>query len=101
MDQVSHNTTIYYIYTCSCSSPPLLGVPPPPPGIPGAPPPPPGMPGVPGAPPFPGQGIMSTLKSKKKYKLDVQMRRMNWTKVQTEQQQQQQKQQQQHQQQQH
>jgi hypothetical protein len=39
------------------------------------------MPGIPGAPALPGQGL-STLKAKKKYKLDVQMRRMNWTKVQ-------------------
>ena len=44
---------------------------PPPPGVPGAPPPPGGF-GAPRGPMF---------KEKKKYKLDVQMRRMNWNQV--------------------
>ena len=46
----------------------------------GVPPPP----GVPGAPPPPGFAMPNTipgLKEKKKFKLDVQMRRMNWNKV--------------------
>lgn len=44
---------------------------PPVPGIPGAPPPPGGF-GIPQGP---------VMKEKKKYKLDVQMRRMNWNQV--------------------
>ena len=46
----------------------------------GAPP----LPGVPGAPPLPGAFAMPlgpAVKEKKKYKLDVQMRRMNWNQV--------------------
>eukprot|EP00731_Ephydatia_muelleri_P030908 Em0022g422a len=60
--------------------------PPPPPGGPGAPPPPPPGPG--GPPPPPGMGGMSrgaAVKEKKKYKVDVQMRRMNWNKIQKQQ----------------
>ena len=40
--------------------------------------------GLPGAPPAPPFGMMNqgpNLKEKKKYKLDVQMRRMNWNQV--------------------
>ena len=56
------------------------GIPPPPPGIPGAPPPPGGVPAPPGAFGFRQLGPPG-LKDKKKYRLDVQMRRMNWNKV--------------------
>ena len=61
--------------------------PPPPPGGPAAPPPPPGPGGAGGPPPPPAFGIKQLgppgLKDKKKYKLETQMRRMNWNKVST------------------
>ena len=57
-----------YSYVCVCY---IHEGAPPPPGVPGAPPPPGGF----GAP----RGPM--MKEKKKYKLDVQMRRMNWNQV--------------------
>ncbi len=39
------------------------------------------MPGAPAPPPFGMVNRGPTLKEKKKYKLDVQMRRMNWNQV--------------------
>ena len=56
--------------------PPGMGGVPPPPPIAGGPPPPPGMPAFGGPVKLP-----AGLKPKKKYKLDVQMKRMNWVQV--------------------
>jgi hypothetical protein len=56
--------------------PGMGGAPPPPPPIGGGPPPPPGMPALGGPVKLP-----AGLKPKKKYKLDVQMKRMNWVQV--------------------
>uniref|UniRef100_A0A0L8FG65 FH2 domain-containing protein n=1 Tax=Octopus bimaculoides TaxID=37653 RepID=A0A0L8FG65_OCTBM len=75
-------------------APPLPGsipIPPPPPGVPRAPPPPgvpraPPPPGVPRAPfppgfPAPGMKKDKTLPRRKKYNVDVKIKRINWTQV--------------------
>jgi len=61
--------------------PPLpgMGGPPPPPPMMGGPPPPPMMGGF--APPPPVNQLPHGMKEKKKYKVDAQLKRMNWNKV--------------------
>ena len=101
--QLTHRPTIYVSDPNAAGG--VVGAPPPPPPLPGSggappppppppppgpgggpPPPPPPPPGGPGAPPPPppsmgGPGRGMGVKEKKKYKVDVQMRRMNWNKV--------------------